>query len=89
MQTVGSTDERAAHFSDGTERLLSVVRQAGSKGPVRRRVADRESKTAIDEIAGHGLGCGGMAVFGRTLSRREYLETTRVGDCFGSLGPAA
>jgi hypothetical protein len=30
-----------------------------------------------------------MAVFGRTLSRRVYPETSRVGDCFGSLGPAA
>lgn len=30
-----------------------------------------------------------MAAFEKTLSRREYLETTRVGDCLGSLGPAA
>jgi hypothetical protein len=29
-----------------------------------------------------------MAVFGRTLSRRVYPETSRVGDCPGSLGPA-
>ena len=41
------------------------------------------------EIAGHGPGCGGKAAFGRTLSRWEYPETGRVGDCFGSLGPAA
>jgi hypothetical protein len=27
-------------------------------------------------------------VFGRTLSRRVYPETSPVGDCFGSLGPA-
>jgi len=31
----------------------------------------------------------GTAVFGRTLSRREYPETIRVGDCPGSSGPAA
>jgi hypothetical protein len=30
-----------------------------------------------------------MAVFGRTLGRREYPETGCVGDCFGSLGPTA
>ena len=46
-------------------------------------------KTAIDEIAGHCLGYGGMAVLGTTLSRREYPETSCVGDCPGSSGPAA
>ena len=38
---------------------------------------------------GPSAGRVGKAVFGRTLSRREYPETARVGDCFGSLGPAA
>ena len=71
---------------NGNNANCPVVRQAGSKDPVRRLVV---------EIDGNRGGCGpsagraGMAAFGRTLSRREYPETTRVGDCFGSLGPAA
>jgi hypothetical protein len=45
-------------------------------------------QTAAAEVAGHRVGRAGKARFGRT-SRREYLETTRVRDCFDSLGPAA
>jgi hypothetical protein len=32
---------------------LPVVRQAGSKGPVRRLMVDSERKTAAEEAAGH------------------------------------
>jgi len=37
---------------------------------------------------GGPVGCDGKAAFGRTLSRWEYPETSRVGDCLGSIGPA-
>ena len=48
MQTVGSTNQRAAHFSDG--RFTLVVRQAGSRDPVRRSVAETERETAIHRL---------------------------------------
>jgi hypothetical protein len=65
---------------------MSAARQAGSKGPVPREVAEL---TELEQLTGH---LGGMREDGRvrkTLSRREYPETTRMGDCFDSLGPAA
>jgi hypothetical protein len=78
------------HFSEKKIwHYLPVVRQGGSRDPVRQTVVDPENEDGNREIAGHGLGCGGMAVFGRTLGRREYPETGCVGDCFGSLGPTA
>ena len=67
-------------------RYLPVARQAGSKDPVRRCVVEKDGSRG-----GCGLTAGRArtAAFGRTLSRREYPETMHVGDCFGSLGPAA
>ena len=65
---------------------LLVVKQAGSRDPVRRCVVEIDGSLGS---CGPLAGRAGMAVFGRTLSRWVYPETTRVGDCFGSLGPAA
>jgi hypothetical protein len=49
---------------------LPAVRQAESEDPVRRGVADTERETAIQKIAGHAAGCGGMAISVRTKDRR-------------------
>jgi hypothetical protein len=64
------------------------VRQAGSEDPVRRCVVDTERETAIQKIADHARdAAGGRCSEGR-FSRRVYPETSRVGDCPGSSGPA-
>ena len=60
---------------------LPVVRQDGSKDPVRRLVVERDGSRGG---CGPSAGCVGMVGFGGTPSRREYPETMRVGDCFGS-----
>jgi len=62
IRAVGSTDQRAAHFPD--DRGTPVARQAGSKDPVRRTVA--ESTELRPRAINAGLA--GIAAFGRTLS---------------------
>ena len=64
--------------------ISPAARQAGSKGPVRRPMIETERKTAADEVAGHGRDARGGQGPDKTPSRREYPETARVGDCFGS-----
>lgn len=65
------------------EQNLPAARQAGSKGPVRRRVVESERETAAEKAAGHRRDArGGRG--SEDASRREYPETTRVGDCLGS-----
>ena len=56
--------------------ISSVVRQAGSKGPVRRQVVDCGSKTAAEKAAGHRRdargwqGSKGLAAEGNTRKPR-------------------
>ena len=71
---------------DGT--VEPAVRQAGSKDPVRRGVVETERETAIQKIAGHARDAAGERCSEGRFSRRIYPETSRVGDCPGSLGPA-
>ena len=51
------------------------------------KVVDPERKTATGRLRATG-GAWGRLVR-KIPSRREYPETTRVGDCFSSIGPAA
>src|SRR5215813_1467969 len=64
------------------EDCLSAVRQAGSIDPVRRCVVETERKTAAERRrATRGTRWeGGVR---KDANRREYPETSRVGDCPG------
>lgn len=56
IRTVGSTKQRAAHFTD--DRGKPVVRQAGSEGPVRCTVADRKQDGSSKKLRATGRTCG-------------------------------
>lgn len=72
-----------SRYGAAAQENLPVARQAGSKGPVRRLVVESERETAAAEAAGHQRdGRGGRG--SEDASRREYPETTRVGDCLDS-----
>src|ERR1035438_5072871 len=64
---------RQGIWLDGNARHLPVAWQAGSKDPVRRRVVEKDGSRGG---CGPSAGRAGKAVFGRTLSRREYPEIT-------------
>ena len=74
------------HLKDNARRLEQLMTSdTDALSAFHRSMANVETTLSNQALADHG----GMAVFGRTLSRREYPETSCVGDCFGSIGPAA
>ena len=67
---------------------MPVARQAGSEDPVRRSMVDSERKTAANLLRAIGGTLGNDGVR-KDPPSKGIPGNPSVGDCFGSLGPAA